>query len=286
MTDQYNMDQYNKETSQIHAPADLIRRTKEAVREEEQRIAGERQQQNAVAQPKHSHAKVYRWALPVAAAVLCVILYNISGMMPGRNMSGGGSGAAADMDSEAAQLNNSDLGTQSGGTDMSEGAEAADTTAAESVIEDSEYEIAATDTAEEEDVSEDCVDEQLADAGGSAESGVFADSSVENGIRGGSKPERGKNSYIESIYGTNLWIEEVEEVPSAYFYTNTDTESVIIHGEVLYVAQDLDNTWIGYVEIDGQKYVVRGELTKEDISWKEFAEEACKLLEDTVYSIR
>ena len=286
MTDQYNMDQYNKETSQIHAPADLIRRTKEAVRAEEQRIAEERVQQNTAAQPKHSYGKAYRWALPVAAAVLCVILYSISEMMPRRNMSGAESGAAMDMDSGAAQLNNSDTGTQSGGVDMSEGAATADTTAAESVIEESEYEIAATDTAEEEDVSEDYGDGQPTDAVGSAKSDAFTNGSVEDGVRGGAGIEKGENSYIESIYGGNLWIEEVDEVPSAYFYTNTDTESIIINGVVLYVAQDSDHTWIVYVETDGQKYVIRGELTEDDISSEEFAEEAYELLEDTVYNIK
>ena len=284
MTDQNNMDQYNKETSQIHAPADLIRWTKEAVREEEQRIAGEGLQQSIAAQPKHSYRKVYKWALPVAAAILCVILYNISGMMPGRNMSGAGSGAAMDMDSGAAQLNNSDTGTQSGGVDISEGAGTADTTAAESAIEDSEYEIAATDIAEEEDVSEDYGDGKLADAAVSAGSDAFTNGTVENSSRNESDFERGKNGYIESIYGGNLWIEEAEEAPA--FYNNPDTKRVTIHGVELHVGKDFDETWIVYVETDGQKYVVCGELTEEDISREEFAKEAYKLLEDIVYSIR
>ena len=276
MTDRYNMDQYNKETSQIHAPADLIRRTKEAVREEEQRIAGERLQQNTVSQPKHSYAKIYKWALPIAAAVLFVILYNISGLMPERNMSGAGSGAAMDMDSGAALLNNSDMGTQSGGADMSEGADAADTTAAESVIEDSEYEIAATDTAGEEYVSEDYDDGQLADAGASVKSDAFTNSSAENSTRDESEFERGKNSYIESIYGSNLWIEEVEEVPA--FYDNPDTKCVTIQGIELYVGKDIDETWIAYAEIEAGKYIISAELTEKDIDQEEFAQAAYEVL--------
>ena len=249
MTDQYNMDQYNKETSQIHAPADLIRRTKEAVREEEQRVAREKPEQNISAQPKHSYGKVYRWALPVAAAVLCVILYNISVMMPGRNMSGSGSDSAMDMALSAEQSSDNGAGAQSGAADMSEGAATADTTAAESAIEDSEYEIAATDTAEEEDVCEDYDSGKSADAAGSAESDVFMSGSVENNSRGESKPENGKNSYIESIYGSNLWIEEVKGIPA--FYNDPDTKRVTIQGVELHVGKDSDETWIVYTEING-----------------------------------
>ena len=39
------IDQYKNETSQIHAPADLILKTKQAVREEEMRLEREKAQQ-------------------------------------------------------------------------------------------------------------------------------------------------------------------------------------------------------------------------------------------------
>ncbi len=55
MTDQY-LDQYKKETAQIHAPMDLIERTKAAVREEEERILSER-----TAQGKISATAVYHF---------------------------------------------------------------------------------------------------------------------------------------------------------------------------------------------------------------------------------
>ena len=276
MIDQYNLDHYNKETSQIHAPSDLIRRTKEAVREEEQRIAGERLQQNISAQSKHSYGKVYRWALPVAAAVLCVILYNVSGMMPGRNMSGSGSSSAADMDSGAAQLYDSGMGAQSEGIDTSESMVTAAAVEEESVIEDSEYEIAATDTAEEEDVSEDYRDGQLADVEVSAESDAFMSGSIENNSRGESEFEKGKNSYIESIYESNLWIEEAEKVPA--FYNDPDTKRVTIHGVELYVGKDSDETWIAYVETAAGKYIICTELTEEEIDQEEFAQAAYEAL--------
>lgn len=89
--DQSVREQYQKETGQIHAPADLIRRTKDAVREEERRIARERTAQPASGQRDsgsrtrtgHIYSRVQRWALPAAAAVL-VLLVGTSGLFFGR----------------------------------------------------------------------------------------------------------------------------------------------------------------------------------------------------------
>ena len=275
------MKEYNRETSQIHAPADLIRRTKEAVREEEQRLERQRLQQSVAVQPKHSYGKVYRWALPVAAAAVCLILLNVSGMILGRGISKSQLESAADTASGAAPASDSDTGMRSETTDWAESAAVADEPIEE---EDRNFDMAEAETATDAVPAENYAKVQSADAGAAegyekdqsadaapAEDAARSDAAYENGM---------EDSYIKSIYGRDLWIEEVEEVPSAYFYANTDTESIIINGTVLYVAQDLDDTWIAYVKIDGQKYVVRGELTEEDISSEEFAEKAYKLLED------
>lgn len=277
------MKEYNRETSQIHAPADLIRRTKEAVREEEQRLERQRLQQSAAAQPKYSYGKVYRWALPVAAAAVCLILLNVSGMILGRGISKSQLESASDTSSGVAPASDSDMGMQSETTDWAESAAAVDEPMEE---EDRNFDMAEADTVTDAVPAESYDEVQSADAGAAegyekvqsadagaapAEDDASSSAAYENGV---------EDSYIESIYGSDLWIEEVEEVPSAYFYANTDTESIIINGTVLYVAQDLDDTWIAYVKIDGQKYVVRGELTEEDISLEEFAEKAYKLLED------
>lgn len=278
------MERYNRETSQIHAPADLIRRTKEAVREEEQRLESARSQQtqqSAAVQPQHSYGKVYRWALPVAAAAVCLILLNVSGIMFGRNMSKSQLKLAADTASGAAPASDSDMGVQAETTDWAESAAAADESMNET---DSNFDMAEAETATDAAPAESYAKVQSADAGAAEgyEKGQSADAApTEDAARSDAAYENGmEDSYIESIYGSDLWIEEVEEVLSAYFYANTDTKSIIIDGVVLYVAQDLDDTWIAYVEIDGQKYVVRGELTEEDMSPEEFAEKAYKLLED------
>ena len=272
MMDQYNMDQYNKETSQIHAPADLIRRTKEAVRQEEQRIAGERVQQVTAVKPRHSYAKVYKWALPVAAAAVCVILLNVSGLMFGRSMTGAGTGSAMDM--TAGIANNAGMmsgAAQSNDADMM--SDAAESVEAEMQYEDIDMAESVADATEEESVDK-----------GSSISGMrtevtaeAADGGYENANSAG---EAAADSYIDSIYGSGLWIEEADETPS--FYGASGTERITIDGVVLYAAWDLDDTWIAYVEIDGQKYVVRGELTEKDITCEEFAAEAYKLLENTV----
>lgn len=249
MTDHYNMNQYNKETSQIHAPTDLIRRTKEAVRKEEQRIASERLQQNTAAQPRHFYGKVYKWALPVAAAALCVILLNISGMMIGRNMGGSLSGSSMDMASGTAPSGGNDMGMQSEAGDNSESVVI---TADESVNEDIEYETVAMDTGGEEYVDE------------------------KNSIREESELEKGKNSYIDSIYGTNIWMEETEEIPA--FYDNPDTECVTIQGVELYVGKDFDEAWIAYAETDVGKFIISTEMTEEEITQEEFVQAAYEVL--------
>lgn len=94
--EQGRMDQYKKETSQIHAPEDLIRRTKETVRGEEERIAREKAPQKTAAKKKRYGGRAYRWALPAAAAVL-VIVAGTSGIFFGRGADKFMSESALDM---------------------------------------------------------------------------------------------------------------------------------------------------------------------------------------------
>lgn len=104
MMDQYK-EQYKKETEQIHAPADLIARTKAAVREEEARIQRERAASAGLAQqaaesaaqegkysaqaapvtPKKRSwgAAARKWAYPLSAVAAIVVLASVSLMMRG-----------------------------------------------------------------------------------------------------------------------------------------------------------------------------------------------------------
>ena len=278
------MNQYNKETSQIHAPADLIRRTKEAVREEEQRIAGQkmqsmesvRVQSGSVAQSKRSYAKVYRWALPVAAAALCLIMLNVGVMRLGGSMSKMQSDTSMDMALGAAPASDSadnGMGMQFGTAEMYE-------EEAEEPLGKSE---AAADTTadimEQAAAADDAYEEADYDGGQVAEADVSAVSG-ESGSYQDPTYNGEENSYINSIYGNNIWIERVNEAPS--FYGDSATEDFLIHGVKIYVAQDVDNTWIAYTRKNAQRYVISGELTEDDLGSEEFAEKVYELLMETI----
>ena len=288
MMDQYNMDQYNKETSQIHAPADLIRRTKEAVRQEEQRLERERQQQSTVTQPKPFRGKAYRWVLPAAAAVFCVIMLNVSGMIVGRNIRGGSSGAsmyiAPTADTSAATSGGNDMGVQFGTNDRAESAVAA---ADEPINKGGELDMVA-ETTEEAAEYEEAYDNAGYDGGqfdaeeSFTETDSLADNSAENSISGKSEAKGTGSSYIDSIYGSNLWIEKVERIPA--FYDNPDTECVTIQGVGLYVGKDYDEAWIAYAEIGSSMYVINSELSEAEIGREEFARAAYELLTETTGS--
>ena len=280
MMDQYNMDQYNKETSQIHAPADLIRRTKEAVREEEQRLAGERLQQHAVTPPKHSYVQIYKWALPVAAAIFCVVLLNVGLLRFRKDMSGSGSSSAtaADAGSDVTASDTASVGAESNGMGLQFETAATYEEAAEAE-EEFDNSSSVVDMSE---VADGTYESKDTDAGGTGYTGV-AVSAEEDVYEDTTSREMGKNeqsSYIDSIYGSDLWIDTVDEAPS--FYGDSDTEIISIHGIKIYVAKDIDYTWIAYSQIGEGRYVIRGELTEGSISRDEFAEKAYQLLEETI----
>lgn len=277
MMDQYNMDQYNKETSQIHAPADLIRRTKEAVRAEEQRLAGENFKQHAVTQPKHSYAKVYRWAFPVAAAIFCVVLLNVGLLRFRKDMSGSGSSSAitADTSSDTASggTESNDMGSQfESAAIYEEAAEAAD----EPVDDSSAMDMSEADNGAYESKYADAGGTGYTDAAASAEDDVYEDATSKE------MAEEEQGSYIDSIYGSDLWIDQVDEAPS--FYGDSGTEIIDINNIKIYVAKDIDDTWIAYAQIGAEQYVISGELTEADISREEFIEKAYKLLNETIDS--
>lgn len=279
MTDQYNMDQYNKETSQIHAPADLIRRTKEAVHEEEQRLERERLQKSTAIQPKPSYGKVYRWVLPVAAAVFCVIMLNVSGMIVGRNTRSGSTGSSMNIVSESATSSapagDSGMGIQFEAADWSEDA-AVVSDEPINKSSDGSMASAAGEAAEEAVTTEGYDGGQTADAGTSGERGAFTDSAPEDNIYEQSGSKNAGSSYIKSIYGSDLWIEEVEDSPA--FCDNPDTGCVTIHDLKLYVGKDYDGAWIAYTEIDSVKYIINSELVEEEISREDYAWAAYELL--------
>lgn len=103
--DQYKI-QYKEETSQIHAPAALLERTRLAVAEEEKRLQAEnvREEQN------RNYGRRYRWAFSVAAAAVLLLAVHgfvmLRGVGAGKvSMDWGADRTAAGSSEEAGSMN-------------------------------------------------------------------------------------------------------------------------------------------------------------------------------------
>lgn len=267
------IDQYKKETSQIHAPADLILKTKQAVREEEKRIEWERAQQKQnvyrqtmVRQTKSGYGKTYKWALPVAAAVLFAVMMNVSTMMIGNKFANFQSNTASDMAAGEADT---------GGVEYEFAAEAAEEESVDmdagmdKVFADKDLLTESAATAEEEGADYDMLEDSADDASAAAaEDDSIQDSVEESAMNGGS--------------GAELSIMEVEEIPD--FCEDKNTECIASHGLQFYVAREWGNKWQAYVSVDEVGYVITG--GGEGITDREsFVEKAYELLAETVEGI-
>lgn len=176
--DQYK-EQYKKETEQIHAPADLIAKTKAAMRQEEMRIRREFAVQVAGTESKGlsavpgpviipADAKSYtkgfhvrKWAYPLTAAAALLILVSVSMMMRGLksgdvSMSGA---PASDMATEMETAEMSDGADMDGGMaaagaamDFEGTAETAEEAPADEMVS-AEADMAAAPAAESENTS-------------------------------------------------------------------------------------------------------------------------------------
>ena len=282
MKDQYNMDQYIKETSQIHAPADLIRRTKEAVREEEQRVQKEtavQTEQNVMAYaPKNVsagtdniHGKVYKWALPVAAAAVCVLLLNIFAMRLGGNGTKSQSDTAMDTTAGGQTDNSMEMYLAEAGT-----ANEAETKSSDAVVDriaeaaedngafignealaDSDSsesdEFDAQEYKEKFEVTEDYLDESIAEESGS-----------------------GANDRMV------LTVNEAEGIPD--FVQDNNTQCITSHGLQFYVTREWENRRTAYVCVNEVGYVITGDV-EGTMDEESFVEKAYEYLIETVGGI-
>lgn len=271
------MNQYKEETSQIHAPADLIQRTKQAVRKEERRI--EQLSGYADKPRRQSYNKVYKWALPAAAAVLFVVLMNVSSMMIGRKFSSSQSDEPMEMTSEMAD-------------DTEETAGAA-------------YDFAAAGAAEEEAAVDDMdggIDKAFAENGFAEESAAVADESVaaseeeasdlyeESSAAEAPAASKEYDSVEDAVKESDLSDDSVEELiiqevkAKPEFCDNKSTQCIDSHGLQFYVARERGNQWKAYVCVDETGYVITG--SGRGIPDREaFAEKAYELLAETVDGI-
>lgn len=253
--DQYK-EQYNNETEQIYAPAELIARTKAAMREEEMRIR----------QKSAKGINVRKWAYPLTAAAALFILMSVSMMMKGLKLGDMSmSGAPAnDMAMESATTDMFDGGDLDGG--MAAGA-AMDSEGAVEIAEEAftdemaEAEAAPAETpaavAEAEDMfapaAEAPSDKSESKEAARDESQRKLDNAEES--RTAAPADNGAQSGGAAV--EDITIEKVVNEPD--FCRRPDTKAHTFEGEVFQVTEEGDG-WAAYVETkDGNKYVIRGE---------------------------
>ena len=277
------MNQYKQETSQIHAPADLIRRTKQAMQEEELRLQREKTQASFAALspdklmpesdginadlPKSqmqtdrhsviSSGKIYRWALPVAVAAMVLLLINVTSGMVGRRFNKSSSGAAP-------------MNTASDDTTAYDMAEAA----AEEMFDDADMAVT------EQKYSEGVMADQSADqyensnAGAAYDNGAdmaaaednyepeeaakaaeYEDESIQKEINDGAGMNN-MDGVSEDVYAADLTVTEVAESPA--FVDDEDTECIMVHGIRVYVIRESNGQWSAYARVNQVNYVVTG----------------------------
>ncbi len=292
------LNQYKKETSQIHAPADLILKTKQAVREEEMRVQREKVQHTAKIQQtsndtaqnvgssgiertdayvgyegrqtKNGHGKVYKWALPVAAAVLLTVLMKTSTFMIGNRFTNSQSDSSASMPASEAEAGGAEY-------DFTEDAAAEEFDDMDAGMDksfaDAGFATESAAAADEDGAAYDMYEESAAEESVSAEAETpkyDADEDVEN------------ESEMSEGAGSGLMIEEVQDIP--LFCDDPDTECINVRGLQFYVAREWGNQWKAYVSVDDSGYLITG--SDAGISdCKSFAGEAYELLAETVEGV-
>ncbi len=254
MMDQYK-EQYKKETEQIHAPADLIAKTKAAVREEEARIQREHVAQatesgmwKSYAARKKSNlgAETRKWVYPMTAVAAIFVLLSVSMMMRGLGKSGADttayeSAAEADSGGEAFAMEEESDGAipeaAAGGTMSDKEADFAEETADSSEVVSAEETTDSREMASPEKADD---EKEVASAKASLDREMAA---MEDETKG-------------AVVLESVTIEQVWEKPSFVDYEST--ESRIYENTTFQVAKDADG-WSAYVENEnGDGYVIRG----------------------------
>lgn len=294
MMDQYK-EQYKKETEQIHAPADLIARTKAAVRGEEARIQREQAErpaaQEASAAPQKSSrgTAARRWAYPLSAAAAIIVLASVSLMMRGLGKSAfessayemaagadsGGEESAAESafdeaaaEEFAAETEGTAADRETGTAGVAELTDDKETAGAVAEAEDmvTEMETASADAAEAAEPAEETKRAAASD-GLSAGEGE-----IENVM---SQKQEAKEMLADTAAPTpEITVEKVWKKPA--FVNRKDIESRTNEGMVFQIVEEKDG-WAAFVESEnGGGYVIRGEAE----SVETFLEEGYRRLEE------
>lgn len=283
-------DQYRKETSQIHAPADLIQKTKQAMQQEEQRLKESETRTGrpdstadiesgiAVESPKKTPnipRGIFRWTLPLAAAASILILLSVSTVM----RSSKSDSPASDMMVESEYEKN--MGMQLSEADVAE--EAAEEN--EMLINESPAKPDRKDMAEDYAMAEAAEDAAYPEEMNPMQNEASEESETSAGYQDmEAKKDKAETADVMNRgeaagQGLEIEITAVEEEPD--FYDSPDTESFLYRNLLFWLIQD-DEGWTAYVSVRGDKYVIFGAIADRE----EFLERAYELLVDTRGSLK
>ena len=282
-------EQYRKETAQVHAPMDLIERTKAAVRAEEERILRERTAQQGMRQPEMvgpgvtyaDYAKygktssIRKWTYPLTAAAALLILVSVSLTM--RGLKSGDMAPAADT-AYSGMAESGAVYEESAEFDagLAEGAAEAAVEMADEEAADMEAAVAETESAAAEAPSEDRapaineVQKAMSAADGTSDTGES------NAAKEEAKQDQ-ETAMEDSLADMaadrdSVMIEKVEKKPA--FCDLPDTKTYVYEEETFIVRKEKAG-WVAYVETEkGAGYLFRGEM--EDV--EEFLEAAYEKL--------
>lgn len=269
-------DQYRKETSQIHAPADLIQKTKQAMVQEEQRLS---KKQRSFAR------QIYKWALPLTAAAAVLILLSVSTVMRSVKPDSSASGMMAESEYEkdmGMQLSEADIAKEA----AEEDAMLIDESPAGPDRNDMAQDYAMADAAEDAAYPEEMNPVQntesamLEESAASEKSAASEESETGAGYqdmeakKDKAEPADGRNREEAAGQESAIEITGVEEEPD--FYDSPDTESYLYRNLLFWLIQE-DEGWTAYVSVRGDKYVISGAIADRE----EFLEQAYELLVET-----
>lgn len=295
MMDQYK-EQYKKETEQIHAPADLIARTKAAVREEEAKLQRERSEQTMRLTGQGVKPAARKWAYLLSAAAAVIVLVSVSLMMrglrfdklssesPAYEMAAADSGGEESAPEEAAAGAAFDETVAAeeavAGSSLSDTGEGAAKSAAVEPEAADEFatEGAADEAAETEDAASD-MGMAFADEAGEAETTEETKRAADEPVAGESETENAMSQKQEAkempagTAGAEITVEKVWKKPA--FVNRADMETQVYEETVFQVVEEEDG-WAAYVESENSGYVIRGEAE----SIEAFLEAGYKRLEE------
>ncbi|MBP3476814.1 MAG: hypothetical protein J6K48_10980 [Lachnospiraceae bacterium] len=288
------MDQYKKETSQIHAPADLVQRTKLAMQQEEQRLRESAskadRQDNAVVMQRETVAggakrnfksphRIYKWTLPLSAAAAILILVSVSTVMRSSKADYSASDMAADsgyeneMDMQFSEAAIAEDAIEENEMLIDESPAKPDRKDAKEDYADYAMEESADTAAEDMEPTE--AAESRADVESEASMKDMEESTSTNGIA-----DRADTAEEEAKAKAEIEITKVDEEPA--FYDDPDTESYLYENLLFWADQDENGEWFAYVGVRGDKYVIVSTIKDQE----EFLEKAYELVSETRGSVK